>query len=204
MEHTANFGLTQWEKTDRIQMEDFNADNAKIDAALQALHTADRYAPLKTIVTTEAMTIVISQVGQRHLRQAEPIQNFAGKPADGNPMQWHPVRAGGKHIFRRACACHFLPFPEALQQGFLYGNLAVRQMELCRFKGNILPFQFPHLSGGQSGIPCKTEDQFRRCPGAALQHAGYGRFIDPFDFFCHCAAPPIDAECGGLAGTACF
>ena len=34
MEHTANFGLTQWEKTDRIQMEDFNADNAKLDAAL--------------------------------------------------------------------------------------------------------------------------------------------------------------------------
>ena len=34
MEHTANFGLTQWEKTDRIQMEDFNANNAILEAAL--------------------------------------------------------------------------------------------------------------------------------------------------------------------------
>lgn len=34
MEKTANFGLNQWEKTDRIQMEDFNADNAKLEAAL--------------------------------------------------------------------------------------------------------------------------------------------------------------------------
>lgn len=34
MNQTSNFGLNQWEKTDRIQMEDFNADNAKIDAAL--------------------------------------------------------------------------------------------------------------------------------------------------------------------------
>lgn len=58
MNQTSNFGLSQWEKDDRIQMEDFNADNTKIDAALQALHAADRYAPLKTIVTTEAMTKV--------------------------------------------------------------------------------------------------------------------------------------------------
>ena len=58
MNQTSNFGLSQWEKDDRIQMEDFNADNTKIDAALQALHAADRYAPLKTIVTTEVMTKV--------------------------------------------------------------------------------------------------------------------------------------------------
>ena len=33
---TANFQLTQWEKTDRIMMEDFNRDNAAIDAALKS------------------------------------------------------------------------------------------------------------------------------------------------------------------------
>ena len=33
---TSNYGLSQWSKSDRIQMEDFNADNAKIDAALAA------------------------------------------------------------------------------------------------------------------------------------------------------------------------
>lgn len=36
MEQTTNYGLSQWAQTDRIQMEDFNSDNAKIDAALKA------------------------------------------------------------------------------------------------------------------------------------------------------------------------
>lgn len=31
---TANYSLSQWERTDKIQMEDFNDDNAKIDGAL--------------------------------------------------------------------------------------------------------------------------------------------------------------------------
>ena len=33
---TPNYQLSQWERSDKIQMEDFNADNAKIDAALKA------------------------------------------------------------------------------------------------------------------------------------------------------------------------
>ena len=33
---TDNYALSQWERSDRILMEDFNADNAKIDAALKA------------------------------------------------------------------------------------------------------------------------------------------------------------------------
>lgn len=37
MEQTANYGLNQWNKSDRIQMEDFNADNVKTDQALAAL-----------------------------------------------------------------------------------------------------------------------------------------------------------------------
>ena len=34
MNQTPNYQLNQWDKTDRIRMEDFNADNAKIEAAL--------------------------------------------------------------------------------------------------------------------------------------------------------------------------
>ena len=34
MEQTANYGLNQWDAGDRIMVEDFNADNAKVDAAL--------------------------------------------------------------------------------------------------------------------------------------------------------------------------
>ena len=34
--HTTNYQLNQWAKPDRVMMDDFNADNAKIDAALAA------------------------------------------------------------------------------------------------------------------------------------------------------------------------
>lgn len=33
---TANYGLTQWAKTDRILMEEFNSDNLEIDTRLKA------------------------------------------------------------------------------------------------------------------------------------------------------------------------
>ena len=36
MKQTENYGLNQWEMTDRIRMEDFNGDNSKVDAALAA------------------------------------------------------------------------------------------------------------------------------------------------------------------------
>lgn len=42
---TANYALNQWVKSDQVQMEDFNADNAKIDAAVKAV--ADRVTTLE-------------------------------------------------------------------------------------------------------------------------------------------------------------
>ena len=50
MNKTANFQLTQWEKTDRIMMEDFNRDNAAIDAALKS--NADKAAALQTALAS--------------------------------------------------------------------------------------------------------------------------------------------------------
>lgn len=44
---TPNYNLNQWSKDDRVLMEDFNADNAKIDAALGALtETAATYVTI--------------------------------------------------------------------------------------------------------------------------------------------------------------
>ena len=36
MTKTTNYQLNQWAKPDRVMMDDFNADNAKLDAALKA------------------------------------------------------------------------------------------------------------------------------------------------------------------------
>ncbi|MGM9573690.1 MAG: hypothetical protein ACI3VJ_04610 [Hominicoprocola sp.] len=46
MQHTQNYQLSLWAKDDRIMMEDFNADNEKIDAALKA--NADAVGALQT------------------------------------------------------------------------------------------------------------------------------------------------------------
>lgn len=50
MNKTANFQLTQWEKTDRILMEEFNSDNEKIDTALKS--SADGVAALQTALAS--------------------------------------------------------------------------------------------------------------------------------------------------------
>ena len=59
--HTRNYNLCQWEASDQVLREDFNADNAKIDAALgshaaqiaQALTTAgNAFSPGKLPVVT--------------------------------------------------------------------------------------------------------------------------------------------------------
>ena len=40
MEKTSHYQLNQWDKEDRILMEDFNADNLKLDTALAAVASA--------------------------------------------------------------------------------------------------------------------------------------------------------------------
>lgn len=48
MKQTKNYGLNQWDETDRILREDFNTDNAKIDAVL----LQNPIVKLREIVTT--------------------------------------------------------------------------------------------------------------------------------------------------------
>ena len=48
--HTTNYNLNQWEATDKVLRTEFNADNAKIDAALKA--NADAIAALSTQLTS--------------------------------------------------------------------------------------------------------------------------------------------------------
>ena len=40
MQHTTNYNLNQWEDGDVVRREDFNADNAAIDAALKSVSDA--------------------------------------------------------------------------------------------------------------------------------------------------------------------
>lgn len=68
MNYTGNYQLNQWEKTDRVLMDDFNADNAKLDAALKAnadavtaLANRSRFTKLREVnITVETTPLEIS------------------------------------------------------------------------------------------------------------------------------------------------
>lgn len=71
MKKTAQFGLNQWEMSDRIQMQDFNRDNAAIEAALAkrncqfytASYTGDGEATKSwTFPAKPVLVVIIGQV----------------------------------------------------------------------------------------------------------------------------------------------
>ena len=85
MKKTAQFGLSQWEMSDRIQMQDFNRDNAAIEAALAkrncqfytASYTGDGEAtkswtfpakPVLVVIIGQSITVLIRDfsIGTTH------------------------------------------------------------------------------------------------------------------------------------------
>ena len=66
MEQTANYHLSQWKGEDRILAEDFNADNAKVDAALKAEAEVRRTADeAETRARTAAVSSLSAALGKR-------------------------------------------------------------------------------------------------------------------------------------------
>ena len=81
MNKTANFQLTQWEKTDRILMEEFNSDNEKIDTALKG--NADGVAALQTALASCGNCKIVygTYTGNGKSGSANPNKlTFSGKP----------------------------------------------------------------------------------------------------------------------------
>ena len=81
MNKTANFQLTQWEKTDRILMEEFNSDNEKIDTALKS--SADGVAALQTALASCGNCKIVygTYTGNGKYGSANPNKlTFDGKP----------------------------------------------------------------------------------------------------------------------------
>lgn len=58
MRETSNYKLSQWDKTDRIEMEDFNSDNEKTDAALKTL--AGQVAGKANSSTVSSLTTMVN------------------------------------------------------------------------------------------------------------------------------------------------
>lgn len=61
MNHTPNYNLSQWEKSDKVLMDDFNADNAKLDAALK--RKAEQSALNALSQTVSGHTAAVAKLG---------------------------------------------------------------------------------------------------------------------------------------------
>ena len=81
---TPNYALNQWERDDRILMEDFNADNAKIDTALAAEAKARAAADSTINTTLSAHSAALSKRGNCQIYTTSYVGN--GKHGQANPI----------------------------------------------------------------------------------------------------------------------
>ncbi|EGJ46027.1 hypothetical protein HMPREF0866_02181 [Ruminococcaceae bacterium D16] len=101
--YTENYGLCQWEATDQVLREDFNRDNAKIDAAIAARGncyiTAGTYVGTgesrnehpNTIITGFAPLLVIISGGSYTAafnRDNPSINTYAGSRGEPQIVTW--------------------------------------------------------------------------------------------------------------------
>ena len=84
MDKTSNYNLNQWSKDDRVLMEDFNADNAKLDAAIDQVDgRVDGLAESKadkTAVTAlqGRMAAAEAKAGARLIQRGTPLGAESG------------------------------------------------------------------------------------------------------------------------------
>lgn len=84
MNKTANFQLNQWEKTDRIMMEDFNRDNAAIDAALKS----NAEAVAAEMAAREAADTALGKKAGLQLIQTVPFPEGGSSADKPLTIQW--------------------------------------------------------------------------------------------------------------------
>ena len=115
MKKTAQFGLNQWEMSDRIQMQDFNRDNAAIEAALAArncqFYTASYvgtgdgprsftfpHKPMVVFVMTAGGIFMVGVQGVPNLLMNYLTNGFSVDVAwEGNTVTWQHYSGGADY-----------------------------------------------------------------------------------------------------------
>ena len=115
MNKTANFQLTQWEKTDRIMMEDFNRDNAAIDAALKS--NAEAVAA-ETAARDEEKKALQALIGQR----GNCFVEFGSYTGTGNQLRTMTFSHKPILVIIRNCTNYSSPLHLVMIQGATNAN----------------------------------------------------------------------------------
>lgn len=91
MNQTGNYQLNQWELADRIQMEDFNGDNSKIDAALKGQAEALAEEKAAREAADAALAAKSPFVKLKELTVPQNMRGFTVDVSDIDWAQWQAV-----------------------------------------------------------------------------------------------------------------
>ena len=86
MTKTTNYQLNQWAKSDRVMMDDFNADNAKIDAAMKANADAIAAETTARVAGDAALQSAVSACGDCFVEAKTYTGN--GKKGSANAIRF--------------------------------------------------------------------------------------------------------------------
>ena len=147
--HTANYGLSQWEGTDYFSRLDFNSDNLKIDNALKSISDRpDTYHLITKKVSTYdsvSMTLSFSSIdlsqylglalvvdigiagtfsdgGDSYFLRFNNDNTVAYKPIDGSAAQDYAVKIDLSNTYPNKRILKFWPYEEGKAVVYSYGS----------------------------------------------------------------------------------
>ena len=149
---TTNYQLNQWEPIDQVLRTDFNADNAKLDAALKSLSDqviqkadASTVSSLSQTVAakaeqnalteeinarTAADTVLAQKAGMQLIQQIQLVESdgYVNQPLSIDWDQWGIIWLVLRPKFSVATpySAYFIPQPYIYWEENVYGDLAVQ------------------------------------------------------------------------------
>ena len=135
---TKNYGLNQWERTDKVLMEDFNADNAKIDAALASLESGKAEA-----ASLAALQTVVAGKGNCQIVTGQYIGNGQYGAQYPNSLSFSK-----QPVLVLVSAFDTLMLPYGSSHGFVVQNGASRMIE-ASWNGNSVSWYYTDDVGHQ-------------------------------------------------------
>ena len=133
---TPNYKLSQWSKSDRVQMEDFNADNAKIDGALKAQDAA---------LAAEASARQSAIAAEADARNSAVAQLTALVSQRGNCKIWTTTYAGSdRYGSANPCTLNFPGRPLMVFIGECGAGTNNTGMFACILQGQVKTYAQSH------------------------------------------------------------
>ena len=176
--HTPNFNLSQWEKTDKVQMEDFNADNAKIDAALACHPSGELIASVTVEEELARLELDLTQVDwSRYMALAlisdtKEYNGFDVSMNGGNQSVYMSSQVQNTYFYSSLASYGHAAHMTVLIPVFYSGSHAVMAISLAtgKYTSNNSTNNITFLGGGGGS------HRLDQCPYIAISRNS-GRFL---------------------------